>query len=1354
MSVYFSNDDIGKIFQIKKKDGEIIEGRLVDIDPIIKIVMGDKEYRFLEAKIDEVYLIKENPLDFQINLSKTPISEFLDMLKNIKLEYNLPTFSSLKKELVELKKDKELHSLYLELQKIFNSLTFAYENNQMDFKYDKTNRLLYKLDDLYQEWDDELIDKFIVFILDHNKTSYTDFFGKEPEPTYYHILLYDANFFYKKNKLEKSFLLMTILFNEFPLSEELKNEWLFYIENVFQFKKISPIETQLSRFYEDLSEGMKKILKYSVLYLIYKFNIPLNDLQREYLKSINLLAKKELIELINILGIYVSSKSADEDYKIEEVKRKLDKFLNNFEYLKAYEFIKGMSKYFNSSEFDKLYNEISGYYKNWIAFKDQLPSGESVNYIKAKKAQLIEKNYKKAKFYFELSIDEKEEKFKSAIKDYIQMSRTYKKEDTIKLINNYKSFFSQEEKIKFNNLVLPFIKEYDKTMYLQTINQLLNQIESKEIWKKKYIKIYGYYLIEAAKIYEEKGEYSKAIKYLLNAKEVVDSENKVKCNILIANNYKRIKNFDEAKKYLNENIEKYADQESYILLNEMKDDIFDSSIFKVDNSINRLDVEKFLNIYIKQCKFIGVSSTKANNKNFTEKDLEDVVKLDNIKSAQEKAERLLTAYVIANTLKKENAHQYLAKSLRFYANYFVSQNKFDIGKNFLLASLFVDYKENVLVDYFKVIIEKDIHRKDYKINLFDYIRSIVINDELKIGLTYLYFGIPSVFEKLSFSEDLIKKEINIFKEIKDNLNLLKNKNSLIENVNLNFCLDKLFLVDKEFFIILEEILDLIREYRNRNFSSFNDNMYLLEKILNKLNNLKTDIKEQLTIFGAILLEIIEYLIKQVNDEIEKIKMSKKAILHLSSPIEKYNKNENVEFHLSISNEKDLADAIINLIEIYNEDEIIESIEPSIRIKGGESKTIQIPLNIKAKETFSIKVRVTFESCDEINEIENSFSINVEDSEFVSIDNPYTPDGQIVKNKNMFFGRDELMKNLIEQFKDDKIQALVLYGQKRVGKSTVFHYLEEELNSEFFVINITSLGSVDDIDDFIEKLKSSIEDKFDEVFNEDIYDVFKYFDEITYKNIEKLLKDLKEYLIQKNSSLLVLIDEFTYLYEKIKENKMDTKILRLLKSLLQQSLIKLGVIGQNSMPLFINDFPNELAVFRKIKISYLDKKSSFELLENPILLEGKSRYKDDSLEYIYELTNGSPFYLQKIGFEIVEYLNEKKFNYITRATVERVINKMFENISLEGEFDNIISLGNGVDKEIENLRKEAILQIAKKSRIYGSVDFDSIDLNCPLDKKKEVIQTLIDTDVVNVINNRFSLKVKLLEKYIQNKLGGM
>jgi len=775
---------------------------------------------------------------------------------------------------------------------------------------------------------------------------------------------------------------------------------------------------------------------------------------------------------------------------------------------------------------------------------------------------------------------------------------------------------------------------------------------------------------------------------------------------------------------------------------------------KIDNSFSRLDTQKFFNLFINKCSFIGVSSTKAKTKKFTKKDLEDVLNLNDIKSAKEKAERLLTAYVIVQTLKNEyhieesEIKSYLAKSLRFFANYYIAQNMFDIGKNYLIASLSLKFNEGVLVDYFKVIVEKDIHRNDEMLQFNRYLKQIDIkNNEVKKGLMYLYLFAPSVFEEIEINLNL-ENEIDAWNKLKDQLTMLKNKNVFLDDIDLDNYTG-LFLLDLEFLKELQFIIKSINEYKLENNYSFNEKIAKLNNIENKLNNLKNDTSNKLTLFGAIIYDLCSIISEQVLEEIDKLKISHIAKLTLDSPIDRYSKNEKIEFHLSITNGKNLADAYIKKIELFKDGKLLEKLTPNMRLIGGESKTIPLPLNLVAQETFSVEVKVTFESNEQIYEVIDSFSINVDDQEFIEIDNPYTPDGQIVKNRSMFFGRDELLKKLIEQFRDDKIQALVLYGQKRVGKSTVFHYLEEELSKYFFIVSF-SLGTIEDEERFFKKVYLRAKNKLKREYHQEINIDFKP----TKEHFIIFLEELKEVLDKKHIQFLLLIDEFTYLYEYIQKNKFKEDFLRFIKSLLQQNLLKIGVIGQNSMPHFINEYPNELAVFKKVKISYLSKKASFDLLEQPILINDKSRYKDDSLEYIYELTNGSPFYLQKIGYEIVEYLNKKRFNYITKAIIEKILNKMFENMSLLGDFDNIISLGNGVDQEVENLRKKAILQIANKSKFFGSVDIDSIELDCSKEKRNEILQSLIDTDVVDVNNNRYSLNVKLLEKYIQRKLGGM
>ena len=74
-------------------------------------------------------------------------------------------------------------------------------------------------------------------------------------------------------------------------------------------------------------------------------------------------------------------------------------------------------------------------------------------------------------------------------------------------------------------------------------------------------------------------------------------------------------------------------------------------------------------------------------------------------------------------------------------------------------------------------------------------------------------------------------------------------------------------------------------------------------------------------------------------------------------------------------------------------------------------------------------------------------MNFED-EFKEIPNPYTQyaEGGIVGDAEMFFGRDELIQNISQSIKESHNQSksVVVFGQKRSGKSSVLYHLKKSL----------------------------------------------------------------------------------------------------------------------------------------------------------------------------------------------------------------------------------------------------------------------------------------------------------------------
>lgn len=98
-----------------------------------------------------------------------------------------------------------------------------------------------------------------------------------------------------------------------------------------------------------------------------------------------------------------------------------------------------------------------------------------------------------------------------------------------------------------------------------------------------------------------------------------------------------------------------------------------------------------------------------------------------------------------------------------------------------------------------------------------------------------------------------------------------------------------------------------------------------------------------------------------------------------------------------------------------------------------------------------------------------------------------------------------------------------------------------------------------------------------------------------------------------------------------------------------------LIGQDITPRFIEQFKNEFGVIKQKRISYLKDEDTYKLIEEPILLSDKkeSRYRSLAMNRIFDLTGGSPFYIQIFCDRLVNYMNRRKAMYITEADVENI-----------------------------------------------------------------------------------------------------
>lgn len=308
--------------------------------------------------------------------------------------------------------------------------------------------------------------------------------------------------------------------------------------------------------------------------------------------------------------------------------------------------------------------------------------------------------------------------------------------------------------------------------------------------------------------------------------------------------------------------------------------------------------------------------------------------------------------------------------------------------------------------------------------------------------------------------------------------------------------------------------------------------------------------------------------------------------------------------------------------------------------------------------------------------------------FVTVTNPYSrySGGTPVEEQKMFFGRRELLERIYCEVTGGPLgQCFVLYGQKRSGKSSVLRQLSNRLRPPNLPVYL-SLGTIDTAKAERSFVQACIDSLYERLVHDfDMTDILEHHwpreFQVDSSPIESFRRSVlaSTRLLQarkgwRNVRPIFLIDEFTYVYEYIREGLLTPAFMRQWKSLLESRTFDAVVVGQDTMPRFKDAYPNEFGVTHDERISYLSGTEARALAEDPIMMGGESRYKGAALDRLISLTAGSAFYLQIFCDRLVQHLNRNRLVFITESVVGDVLEHLITGPSaLPGDkFDPLIT----------------------------------------------------------------------------------
>ncbi|MFN7414085.1 MAG: ATP-binding protein [Dolichospermum sp.] len=274
--------------------------------------------------------------------------------------------------------------------------------------------------------------------------------------------------------------------------------------------------------------------------------------------------------------------------------------------------------------------------------------------------------------------------------------------------------------------------------------------------------------------------------------------------------------------------------------------------------------------------------------------------------------------------------------------------------------------------------------------------------------------------------------------------------------------------------------------------------------------------------------------------------------------------------------------------------------------------------------------------------------------FKSQRNPYVIGRPI--DQQLFFGRESLFLTIQDHIQHNS-NIILLYGQRRIGKSSVIRNIPHGLNDLHEFVFVTF-----NLEHYSQKSLSEI---LADLAQEIIHDLSLDNENIKLPEITELELDTgifsheflqQVYQLLENKNLVLLLDEFDALMNSNNSELLEqvykylSSLININKKLFLILLIEQKSVNNHRISKLFKDVPVR-------EIGLLDEDSTRKLIVNPA--KNSLEYEEDAIKTIFELSVGHPYFTQAICFTIFGRAREENKWTVSSEDVKLIINKAIE-----------------------------------------------------------------------------------------------
>ncbi|MDY7012766.1 MAG: AAA family ATPase [Cyanobacteriota bacterium] len=362
-------------------------------------------------------------------------------------------------------------------------------------------------------------------------------------------------------------------------------------------------------------------------------------------------------------------------------------------------------------------------------------------------------------------------------------------------------------------------------------------------------------------------------------------------------------------------------------------------------------------------------------------------------------------------------------------------------------------------------------------------------------------------------------------------------------------------------------------------------------------------------------------------------------------------------------------------------------------------------------------------------------------------NPYVI-GDPVEGR-LFVGREDILRELEELWiHNQHLQSVVLYGHRRMGKTSILRNIATHSGSEVRVIYV-NLQGLSSIARGVGEVFLAICDEIADALNLPRPDDAELL-ELPQRTFERYLKQVLKQIDKKG--LIIALDEFETLEALIEAGQIPADFMGFLRSLVQMSpQLAFAFAGLHTLEEMTADyFQPFFASVIPIRVGFLKPAATRQLLVNPSE-DFPLDYTPEARDRVQSLTAGQPFLVQLVGFQLVRRYNDRVFEEGRKQNpcfevedVDAAINPEF--------FQRGRYYFEGVWKAAQDAAgQQAILQVlAPHPEGLREEDLRSA-LGVEVEDWERTLQDLQRHDVIEKRGGRWRIAIELFRRWVRRSL---